>query len=679
VIERSTLNVAGEHLCACAVCLLLTAWTVTPSAASETKNPVPSVPAVVFAAPPEIDGHLDDPCWQQATHIEDFRREKVDAPPLEPTEAWIGCDSTAIYVAFRCGDSKPEQIRRTQKKRQGRIWDDDRVEVGIDVGNNGSNWYSFNVTPAGTQYDSVPGGTSEKIEWKGDWRAAALEDESGWTAEIEIPFSILRSPDGQDTFRIYLSRILARESNDWCTWPPAFARVWDTDNCARWTALNTPPVPFRCTLMPYALTVYSGDEEDREALTAGADVRGTLPNGVVGLFTYNPDFRDIEDVVETIDFTFVERYLPEYRPFFQEGQWYFPGGIFYSRRIEDFDYGAKAFGSLGRQRFGVLDAYRRGGENHFVWNYRYEPTSTSNVTLGGVSRRVPDEPDNDAYEFSGYWGRPFDGGNRQWYASRSWSQTAGEGGDGSRISLGTGLWQLQGLGWNVGYSAVGSDFLDEDGYVPETGVRNFNTQLSWRRSYDEGALLSRDWVIDLDRGASEDGSRRNLWTEYNWHLRNGQYWNPGITRGERDGLGVASNYIWHVWNEKDMYHRGWIGANHGKRYGEPYRYREVGQAFHPAEKWCGELGYERVYAASLDDDGNLEPAELTRQLVFTATCDVSDERTVSARLVRSAGNTNAYAAYRQRVRKGMDLLVVLGDPNADQWVSRLAVKAIWCL
>jgi hypothetical protein len=42
------------------------------------------------------------------------------------------------------------------------------------------------------------------------------------------------------------------------------------------------------------------------------------------------------------------------------------------------------------------------------------------------------------------------------------------------------------------------------------------------------------------------------------------------------------------------------------------------------------------------------------------------------------GSTNFYLSYRQRVRKGMDLLLVAGDPNADEWVSRLAVKALWC-
>jgi hypothetical protein len=91
------------------------------------------------------------------------------------------------------------------------------------------------------------------------------------------------------------------------------------------------------------------------------------------------------------------------------------------------------------------------------------------------------------------------------------------------------------------------------------------------------------------------------------------------------------------------------------------------------------LSFERSYSPELDDAGNVIPPELSRQLVLTTSYDLSDEKTLSARLVRRASSTNCYAAYRQRVRKGMDLLIVAGDPNADQWVSRLAVKAIWCL
>ncbi len=666
-------------LSALGTCALLLLPAPLSAAAEEAASEGPvSVAAIAVTTAPVMDGLLDDACWEEATHITDFWREREDEPPIEKTEAWLGYGTEAIYVAFRCHDSKPSEIRYAQRKRQGRIWDDDRVMVGIDVSNTGTNWYSFHVTPAGTQYDDVPGGTSEKIEWKGDWRAASSVDETGWSAEIEIPFSILRYPNRQDSFRIWLSRILARQ-DDWCTWPPAFARVWDSDNCARWTGLTTPPVPFRCTFMPYALSVTSENEEDREPLTAGFDVKGTLPNGVVGLGTYNPDFRNLEDVVETIDFTYVERYLEEYRPFFREGEYYLPGGsIFYSRRIEDFDLGAKAFGTLGHHRFGVLDTYSRGGENHLAWQYGHQIGTTAGVDVGSADTRVPDEPHNRAYQLGGYVSRPFEGGSRSCYLSHAWTYTEGEGGDDSRLSLGLNEWRLQGLTWNVGYYAIGSEFQADDGYVPETGVRSFSANLSYGRTYDEGAVKHFDWNAGFSEGESEEGDRHSVSLGYYREWRSGRdVWIGGAT-GERDGFDQWDASFVLRWNKDDMYRGGRVDLSIGERYTQPYRYFSISQAFHPSERWSGEFRWERSYAADLDDDGNVVAPELERQVVLTATYDITEERSLSGRLVRSGGNTNAYAAYRQRVRKGMDLLIVVGDPNADEWVSRLAVKAIWC-
>ena len=64
----------------------------------------------------------------------------------------------------------------------------------------------------------------------------------------------------------------------------------------------------------------------------------------------NPDFYNIEDVVETIDFTYTSRFLPVRRPFFSEGWGYFPPPfMFYSRLVEDVLAGTKFSGeSVGQ-------------------------------------------------------------------------------------------------------------------------------------------------------------------------------------------------------------------------------------------------------------------------------------------------------------------------------------------
>jgi hypothetical protein len=654
--------------------------------AAEATGP-PSLAAALVETPPVIDGVLDDSCWQQAARFDSFWREYVDGPELQRTEAWICSDERAIYVAFRAHDTDPSAIAGRQKKRQGSMQRDDWVQVCLDVEDAGRNQYRFRVNAAGVQWDEVPGGTNEKIEWKGDWRAASRLDEQGWTAEIEIPFAILRYPEGQECFRFYLERHLGREQ-DSCIWPKCYAQVKDPDYCARLAELSTPPVRLRYVIMPYALSVLSEHEAERESPTAGLDLKGSWPNGVVGLATLNPDFSNIEDVVETIDFTFVERYLPEYRPFFQEGSGYMPyqGGkwsrgpvnLFYSRRIGEIDWGAKTFGTVGPHRFGILDAYRSGGENHLVWNYERLFGTEGNLSLSGVDRRLPGEPDNRALGVGSRWSLPFPGGLRTFSADWYQSSTQGAGGDDHAVKLSASLWRDQGFSVWAGYSDVGDEFRADDGYVPETGIHAADIGVGHVLSHEGGNLLLTEWYGTAAEGESAQGSRRSVALDHGLMYRNGWSIWASANRGERDGFDVATNGLTLGWNWQDVYRSGGIGITWGERFGERYRYQSVSQAFRLNQRWSAKLTAERVFAAWLDFEGNVIPPDWYRQVVLTSAYDVSDERTISARLVRSASDTNVYAAYRQRLRRGADLLVVVGDPNAPEWVSRVAVKAIWC-
>jgi hypothetical protein len=666
-------------LLALAAVALLCARAGADEPVPSTEAGPPTIAAVLVSQPPTVDGALDDPCWQAASRVEGFWRTAHDAPEFEKTEAWLCYDARAIYVAFRCHDSEPTGIRCTQKKRQGSMGDDDFVSLWLDVSNTGGTFYMFRVNPAGTQMDRVPGGTSEKIEWKGDWRAAAKTNDCGWTAEIEIPFSILRYPQGQSQFRFDLERQLARKQ-DTSLWPAGFARKFDADDCARWTGISTPPVPFKCVVMPYALSVFSDEDEDREPLTAGLDVKGAFPNGVVGLATVNPDFRNLEDVVETIDFTFVERYLPEYRPFFQEGNWYFPpSSIFYSRRVEDFDIGLKSFGAIGQDAFGILDTYSRGGESHLAWDFEHRFGTTGLVAVFGVAPRIPDEPRNLSGGVYADRGWPFDGGSR--YASGSWmaSRTDGEGGDDTRVEFHAGTNLRQGIGYHLEYMAIGPEFTATDGYVPETDIRKLGVSLDENRSYDQGALQSIWRGVWGNTGESGAGSRRTIGAGQDFHWRNGTSLWLGGSGGVRDGLDTSGYWIGGCWTRNDRYRRGDWGFSWGETLGYSSNYVSLSQAFQLSRRWYGEVRLERVDSAELDNDGNIVPPETKRQLVLTHTYDLSDERTLSGRLVKLSEGTNFYLAYRQRVRKGTDLLIVVGDPNADEWASRLALKAIWCL
>ena len=98
---------------------------------------------------------------------------------------------------------------------------------------------------------------------------------------------------------------------------------------------------------------------------AGADIRYEVTPQLRLIGTANPDFDNIEQAVEGIDFSYGERYVPDRRPFFSEGSnVYRLGRLFHSRRIMDMDGGLNLFGKIGKNTsVGTLGTYHRNNQN----------------------------------------------------------------------------------------------------------------------------------------------------------------------------------------------------------------------------------------------------------------------------------------------------------------------------
>lgn len=68
--------------------------------------------AVRTAAPPHIDGHIDDLAWRQAIVVDDLHMIKPNEydEPSERSEIRLRYDDTAIYIAARFFDTEPHKI-----------------------------------------------------------------------------------------------------------------------------------------------------------------------------------------------------------------------------------------------------------------------------------------------------------------------------------------------------------------------------------------------------------------------------------------------------------------------------------------------------------------------------------------------------------------------------------------
>ncbi|MEO5896109.1 MAG: DUF5916 domain-containing protein, partial [Vicinamibacterales bacterium] len=107
------------------------------------------------------------------------------------------------------------------------------------------------------------------------------------------------------------------------------------------------------------LEAFDSDKEGR----AGVDAKVVVRDAVTFDFTVNPDFSQVEsdEPQVTVNQRF-EVFFPERRPFFLENANYFetPINLFFSRRIRDPQFSARATGKIGGWVIGALASDDRG-------------------------------------------------------------------------------------------------------------------------------------------------------------------------------------------------------------------------------------------------------------------------------------------------------------------------------
>jgi len=653
--------------------------TTSTRVASSNQGRGPQVQVPQAEPPPTIDGALDDACWTKSAVYDDFYCPEYDGAAPEKTTVRVTADGKALYVGVVCEDRTPGDIIANETRRNGDIGNEDTVGVLIDPSGQHRDFYSFRVTARGTQREDMPGGSATKIEWRGDWSAAARRTEGGWTAEMAIPFTALRCPPGPRVMAFYVQRSFGRERVS-VVWP-SLGRASDSSLCASLLGVCPVAQPKRIVWMPYA-TADGGDTPDG-GFDAGLDVQYKLPNGLTALGTINPDFKQVEDVVEPISFSYTERYLADPRPFFVTGQeGYLPREhLFYTRRIGDFDAGLKLFGTMGKDTIGLLDAVRYGDENALAaaWTRQFDEDTRVKGML--VSHRQVGEPVNLAFGIDAFhsWRQP-DGKGKDGLWSVLYFSQDGDLGSGSSLSVGgmhdRGPGRIQ-YDWMLRQATP--EFHPALGYY--TDVNNhggsFNLQEIWL--YEKGPIFARQWTLSTDYYPYLEGEGiyySRVSPQYAFLTRGGQLWVASLELTEDHRFDSSGAMLLHAWRDQDTYHRGEVMVLRGKRAGGDYTFLHLTQRLKPMEKMC--LSVEGAWARLEMPD----PAEGSTdyQAILTATYDITTEKSAALRAVYTGHRgTSIYAAYRQVVRKGMDAYVILGDPDPERtgFAKRGVLKLIW--
>lgn len=628
------------------------------------------VPAVRLSSPPVIDGDLSDPVWKEAAKAEHWVDWLNGNPNIDQTVVSIGYDDKNLYLAWYAYDSQPQSIVARQIKRGAFPAGDDWIDLNLDPYHTHKfgDYNFFYVNPIGTQFARLAGGRATKLEWEGAWKAAGKIVKDGYTIEMAIPWAILNYPSvkGPTTVGINFLRYHQRAKmiSNWSNIGP---NDQHPEYTGHWVGVQLPPFRPQFSLLPYAIPGWQ--EKKGSGFRSGLDLRSRLTPTMTLVGTVNPDFENVEGAVEGIDFSYGPRFVPDRRPFFQEGSGIYDMGgqeenFFYTQRIGTFDTGIDLFGKLSpRDSLGVLSALDLGHRADWVMRARHELSPTANVNLGLINRddeRVSNRVLRLAEEFrTGHWG--FDS---QW--DGSWVDGHNTG-DVAEASL-----HFQSPRWSARLEPyyVRPGFRDDLGFIPFTDFKGITTRLNYSREWRKGPL--RGFFTGLTARDSHHYNGRlfrqqrggfvNLQSRSDYSLGFG--WDGGRFEEFDDSvfninLGARTS---------DPFHNYGIGYSWGRRAGSPYTFITPNVTWRFGERLT--LGLASALLFHKED---------AQQHIFTFNYDFSPRQGIGGRMVAQTGGTNGYLAFRRSGYGGTETFFILGDPNAKKFRQRLVLKVVWAM
>ncbi|HLP46988.1 MAG TPA: DUF5916 domain-containing protein [Candidatus Kapabacteria bacterium] len=337
-----------------------------------------------------VDGKPDEEIWQKTQPISDFLQYEPSkgVPASFATQVRVLYTTKYIYFGIIAHDPQPQKVTARVNKREGEVTGDDSIAIALDTFHDRQTAYIFFTNLAGIQKDArlADNGRTFDDTWDGKWLSAGFKTETGWTAEIAIPFETLKYKTGQDeTWGLGIARFIPRnlEIDTWSGPVESYQRV---SQFGVITGLDLRETEKKNQFIPHVIAKIEKDKKSE--IEAGLDVRCAFSQSVSGDLTVNPDFAIVEADQEQINLTRFELSLKEKRNFFLEGAEIYQQRyqLFYSRRIGDIYGGLKVYGKSKGYEFSALSAQGKkddvagiGSANFSVLRFRKNFARSSNI------------------------------------------------------------------------------------------------------------------------------------------------------------------------------------------------------------------------------------------------------------------------------------------------------------
>ncbi len=478
------------------------------------------------STPVKVDGVLDEAVWQSAQEFDTFHQFLPNsgnaAPPALRTTVRLLIDDGALVFGFRAWDPAPANMRGSLARRDKVGTDQDFIGIWLDPTGHGRAAQFVRVNIAGVLSDGMYRADEDESDLGPDFPidAAVQRLPDGYSMEVRWPLSNLRFPyaDGK-TWRVMIERSVPHAGGLLLTSTPLttdtighIGVMQDIDGMGGTVAA----VRDRSFLeLKPELTVRSNSDADDAGKhrfnkgSLGLEINARPRADMVFNATLNPDFSQVEiDEPTSSGASRIALSLPEKRGFFLESADVLglPLAAFYSRTVADPEWGLRGTWraaqadatamSLRDQEGGIV---LRGGPYETAEYDQTRRTLTSllrarwhgdGVLLGAfVSQRdYGDAGSNQVFGFDGQWRG--DGRQAAWLLMHSQTSAgfvAEPVAQTVRVPARNGAYlsgkytHLSEDWWNeLKLEAVGPGFVNDNGFVPQTGIVKADINLNRR-------------------------------------------------------------------------------------------------------------------------------------------------------------------------------------------------------
>lgn len=512
------------------------------------------LPLPRLSSPIKLDGIVDEPAWETIAPLPLVMYQPTYKGAMsERTEIRVAYDDEAVYMSGKLFHRNVKDIRGNSFYRD-RWSGDDTFALVLDTFNDNENAVWFYTTPLGTRFDTAvandaaAGRRDQNPNWNTAWEVKTTRHDSGWCAEMRIPFTSLSFQD--ENGRVIMGMIAYR----WMAYnneryifpdiPPKWERGSNKPSLAQDVVLEGVFSRKPVFIAPYVLggAEYTS-QLNREASAyelaherpreLGVDMKYNVTNNLTLDATLNTDFAQVEADDQQINLTRFSLFFPEKRQFFQERASTFEFGfegsnrLFHSRRIGlDINGqpvriygGARLVGRVNTWDLGFLNLQTASSnaapaENFGVLRVRRQIVN-GNSNLGAIVTTKIDAHGerNLTYGLDGLL-RPFG----QEYVTLKWAQSLAENRGraslrNSRIYFDWLRRNIQGLSYNLTYSRAGADYSPAMGFESRRDFSYVWNSIDYQIFTGERSKFRRHWLGHWGNvyTRNRDGSVESAW------------------------------------------------------------------------------------------------------------------------------------------------------------------------